>query len=152
MTKKVQKRGDPGETDALREMLDAGGVHFTRQRSAVYEYLRCVDHHPTAEEVYLSVKASLPKISLATVYKNLEALVKCGAASRLTFGDAAARYDIRTDRHYHSRCRLCGRISDVEPVRPRALSKLMALPEGFKAEDYRVEVIGVCPNCASVTG
>src|SRR5262245_36312473 len=82
---------------ALRRMLGNSGANFTRQRAAVYGYLRAVDHHPTAEEVFLAVKQDLPKISLATVYKNLEALVACGAASKLAYGDAATRYDIRTD-------------------------------------------------------
>ena len=62
----------------------------------------------------LAVKQKLPRISLATVYKNLEALVKCGAISKLTYGDASARYDIRTDYHYHTRCLKCGKIWDLD--------------------------------------
>jgi Fur family transcriptional regulator, peroxide stress response regulator len=52
---------------------------FTRQRAAVYNYLRDSDQHPTAEEVFSAVKSRIPRISLATVYKALDALV----ASRL---------------------------------------------------------------------
>ncbi len=138
------------ETGALRQKLDARGAHFTRQRAAVYEYLRQVDHHPTADEIYLAVKSGLPKISLATVYKNLEALVDCGAASKLTYGDAAARYDIRTDHHFHSRCRICGKIADVEPVRSDAMLGLIDLPAGFSIENWRIEVIGICPKCKEI--
>jgi len=132
---------------ALRRMLDDSGANFTRQRAAVHGYLRKADHHPTAEEVFLAVKQELPKISLATVYKNLEALVACGAASRLTYGDLAARYEIRTDHHYHSRCLKCGRITDVAPAPGEQLLKLMKAPRGFKVEDYRIELLGYCKNC-----
>jgi Fe2+ or Zn2+ uptake regulation protein len=131
----------------LRAKFDEQGGLLTQQRIAVYEYLHSVEHHPTAEEVYLAVKAKLPKLSLATVYKNLEALVACGAASKLTYGDAAARYDIRTDHHYHSRCLTCGHVNDVEPTAQQALAEQIKAPKGFRVEDYRVELLGYCRQC-----
>src|SRR5262249_13117679 len=60
---------------ALRQALAEAGWRFTRQREAVYAYLRSVDCHPSAEQVYAAVKEQIPHISLATVYKALEALV-----------------------------------------------------------------------------
>lgn len=135
------------QRSALRQMLVTSGSSFTRQRRAVFDYLRRVDHHPTAEEVFIAVKQELPKIGLATVYKNLEALVACGAASKLTYGDSAARYEIRTDHHYHSRCLKCGRITDVAPTAGEQLLKLIKAPGGFKVEDYRVELLGRCKDC-----
>jgi Fe2+ or Zn2+ uptake regulation protein len=128
-------------------MLDLRGSHFTRQRAAVFDYLRRTDRHPTAEEVFLAVKRELPRISLATVYKNLEALVACGAASKLTYVDGAARYDIRTDRHYHSRCLKCGRITDLEPETGQQMLELVKPPSGFMVEDYRLEILGKCKSC-----
>ena len=132
---------------ALRQLLVTSGSSFTRQRAAVFDYLRGVDYHPTAEEVFIAVKPELPKISLATVYKNLEALVACGAASKLTYGDSAARYEIRTDHHYHSRCLKCGRITDVAPATDKQALRLIKSPSGFIVEDYRVELLGHCKNC-----
>ena len=132
---------------ALRQMLGTRGANFTRQREAVFGYLRQVDHHPTAEEVFVAVKREMPKISLATVYKNIEALVACGAASKLTYGESAARYEIRTDHHYHARCLKCGLISDVNPAAGEQALKLIKAPGGFKVEDYRVELLGYCKNC-----
>ncbi len=128
-------------------MLAASGSSLTRQREAVFDYLRQVDHHPTAEEVFIAVKRQAPKISLATVYKNLEALVACGAASKLTYGDAAARYEVRKDNHYHSRCLKCGRIDDVPAAAGEQSLKLIRPPRGFRVEDYRVELLGYCENC-----
>jgi Fur family transcriptional regulator, peroxide stress response regulator len=134
-------------TAALKAKFGEQGGLLTQQRMAVYEYLQSVEHHPTAEEVFLAVKAKLPKIGLATVYKNLEALVACGAASKLTYGDAAARYDIRTDHHYHSRCLACGCVTDVEPTARQALVAQVKAPKGFQVEDYRVELLGYCRHC-----
>lgn len=133
--------------EMLRQELDTRGAHLTRQRAAVFDYLSEVEHHPTAEEVYLAVKRKLPKLSLATVYKNLETLVECGAASKLTYGDGAARYDIRTDHHYHTRCLECGKVSDLDAASGTELLQQIKPRSGFTVKDYRLELLGYCRSC-----
>jgi Fur family transcriptional regulator, peroxide stress response regulator len=131
----------------LREALEANGQRFTEQRAAVYRLLLHTDQHPSADEVFTSVRQVIPDISLATVYKSLETLVSCGLASKLTYGDGSARYDGRTDPHPHARCLTCGMVLDL-PGRldAGALAELGELP-GFSVEGYRVEVVGVCAAC-----
>ena len=136
------------DAEGLRQKLGARGAHLTRQRLAVFEYLDEVSHHPTAEEVFRTVRRRLPKISLATVYKNLEALVACGAASKFSYGDGAARYDIRTDHHYHTRCLKCGKVSDMEPADGGDWLKQIRPVGGFRVQDYRLELLGHCKGCA----
>ncbi len=131
----------------LREKLQTRGAQLTAQRAAVYDYLSGVKHHPTAEEVFLAVKPKLPRISLATVYKNLEALVQCGAVSKLAYGDASARYDIRTDHHYHTRCLGCGKIWDLDAQEDSALLARIKPQAGFEVKDYRLELLGYCREC-----
>lgn len=131
----------------LRQSLSSGGFHFTQQRAAVFDYLRSVDHHPTAEEVYLAVKQELPKVSLATVYKNLEALIGSGVASKLTYGDGSARYDIRTDHHHHLRCVRCGKMWDLEPSESQQWFTQLKPRMGFQVIDYRLEILGNCRDC-----
>ena len=54
---------------AFRRALAAAGWRFTRQRAAVFEFLRSTKDHATAEQVYEGVRRRIPNISLATVYK-----------------------------------------------------------------------------------
>jgi Fe2+ or Zn2+ uptake regulation protein len=131
----------------LRAALEANGQRFTEQRAAVYRFLLHTDQHPSADEVFTSVRRVIPDISLATVYKSLETLVSCGLASKLTYGDGSARYDGRTDPHPHARCLTCGMVLDL-PGRldAGALAALGELP-GFSVAGYRVEVVGVCASC-----
>ena len=139
----------PDPEEELRTGLESAGWRFTKQRAAVYRCLCRSDDHPTAEEVYASVKGEIPSISLATVYKALETLVSCHLANKLTYGDATARYDCRRDEHYHLRCTKTGQVKDL-PVHfdPALLEKLdPALParlqrEGFRVTGYRLEVVG----------
>ena len=131
----------------LREALEANGQRFTEQRSAVYRYLRQTEDHPSADDVFTSVRGVIPDISLATVYKSLETLVSCGLASKLTYGDGSARYDGRTDPHPHARCLTCGSVADLPGVLDgESLERLGELP-GFSIEGYRVEVVGTCREC-----
>ena len=121
---------------------------YTPQRAAVYRFLHSTDVHPTAEEVFRSVRVELPGISLATVYKSLETLVDCGLAQKLGYGDASARYDGRTDPHSHARCLSCGRIADVPgPVPAAAPIEVDAHGAPFRVTGYRLELTGYCADC-----
>ncbi len=117
----------------------------------MYETLSQSDEHPTAEDVFQSVRASVPRISLATVYKALEALVDVGVASKLNAGsgDARSRYDARRDLHYHFRCLRSGAVHDLPThFDPDLLNKLdPRLTEdlrrhGFEVTGYRLELLG----------
>jgi Fur family peroxide stress response transcriptional regulator len=138
-----------GGAQQLRGALEQAGRRYTRQRAAVFDYLCSVDSHPTAEEVYLAVRRQMPKISLATVYKALEALVDSQLADKLTSGDGPARYDCHNDAHYHFRCVDSGEVLDlparydpqlIDKLDPHLIEKLRT--QGFHVTGYRLEVLG----------
>ena len=115
----------------------------------MFEYLERVDTHPTADEVYHAVRTRIPRISLATVYNALEALVAARLAAKLTHGDGAARYDCRGDSHYHLRDTATGEIRDLttdfdpkllERLDPQLVGRLAR--DGFEVTGYRLEVLG----------
>ena len=138
---------DPVEQE-LRQALEARGQRYTAQRAAVYRFLHGTDVHPTAEEVFRTVRGELPGISLATVYKSLETLVGCGLATKLTYGDSSARYDGRTDPHPHVRCLSCGQVGDIPAHLPPAeLDRLSGRTGAFRVTGYRVELTGYCAAC-----
>jgi Fur family peroxide stress response transcriptional regulator len=85
-------------------------------------------------------------VSLATVYNALELFVRTGLASKLTYGDAAARYDIRTDVHSHARCLGCGRVDDVEAIPALRWLRAIRTPN-FTATGFRFEILGRCREC-----
>jgi Fur family transcriptional regulator, peroxide stress response regulator len=133
----------------LKKALEATGQRFTEQRAAVFRFLSRTESHPTAEEVFLSVREDIPVISLATVYKSLETLVGCGLAIKLTYGDGSARYDGRTDPHHHARCLACERVIDVPGQLPDdEVARLRKGSTGFHMTGYRLELTGYCSECA----
>ncbi len=139
----------PLDPSALRSALESIGLRSTPQRQAVYGYLSRAEDHPTAEEVYQGVKVAVPRISLATVYKALEALVASGLAAKLSAGDGSARYDARSDHHYHVRCLRSGAVQDLPtPYDPDLIAKLdpglvpQLARRGFRVTGYRLELVG----------
>ncbi len=131
----------------LRDALEANGQRYTDQRAAVYRYLVQTDAHPTADDVFTTVRHDIPDISLATVYKSLETLVGCGLAVKLTYGDGSARYDGRTDPHHHARCLVCGSVRDVPGHLDHTALRTFNAGPGFSVEGYRLELIGYCASC-----
>lgn len=139
----------PRRETLVRQALEAAGCRYTRQRAAVFGHLEKVTTHPTAEEIYRAVRRRMPRISLATVYKALEALVVSHLATKLTNGDGAARYDCRADDHYHLRDVETGEIRDLGvEFDPQLLAKLdpalvdQLAGSGFEVTGYRLEVLG----------
>ena len=51
-------------------------TRMTRQRMVILEELRKVKTHPTADELYAMVRTRMPRISLGTVYRNLDFLTE----------------------------------------------------------------------------
>lgn len=127
-------------------------VRSTPQRRAVLEVLAAATDHPTAAEVFDRVRAAVPGIGPATVYRTLALLVESGQALELILGDgASARYDANIDRHDHLVCRSCGRVDDVQaPLSARATSGLAART-GFAITGYDLQFHGLCPACQDLT-
>jgi Fe2+ or Zn2+ uptake regulation protein len=133
----------------LRQALGRTGWRYTRQRAAVFAYLRSVECHPTAEQVFVAVRRQLPSISLATVYKTLDALVAARLATRLAAGVGPARYDGRCEAHYHLRCQRTGQVRDLPlPYDPQLLDKLaphlagLLRCQGFEITGHHLELLG----------
>lgn len=133
--------------ERLRSALEASGHRHTAQRAAIYRYLKGVTSHPSADEIFTQVRGVLPDISLATVYKALEAFVEAGVARKLSLGGGSARYDGRTDDHDHVRCLGCGKVRDVVGAHDSELIRGLDSKDGFEILDYRLELIGYCPDC-----
>jgi Fur family transcriptional regulator, ferric uptake regulator len=119
----------------------------TQQRRVILEELRKATSHPTAALLHEFVRRRLPKISLGTVYRNLELLARMGVVRKLEFAGAETRFDGNLQRHDHVRCVRCGRVDDF-PAVPLDLSVAEANDWGdYQILGHRLEFFGVCPQC-----
>ena len=126
---------------------------MTHQRQLILEEVRKTRSHLSADEIYARVRERLPRVSLGTVYRNLDILNSCGFIRRLEPGHPQMRFDGNTKEHYHVICTQCGRVRDacIEPTDntlenlENALGKLTR----YGIFGHKLEFMGLCPKCKS---
>ena len=141
----MKARSQQPDGQHLTEQLGATGLRLTPQRQQVYDVLLGKRDHPTAEEVFIRAKKSMPEISHATVYNCLDALVKSGLARQVNVERGATRFCPNMVEHGHFHCEECGTIYDV--ALPQELPGFN-IPSGFKPRWLDVAVHGLCAHCA----
>lgn len=120
---------------------------MTNQREMILQELRKSKEHLTADELYERVKKTMPRISLATVYRNLEILSEAGIIAKLEVSGRQKRFDSDTSDHDHIYCVQCHRIDNFNLDRNKlGLDKLGAV-NGYTITGYRLEFVGLCKNC-----
>jgi len=144
----VSTAGNPtGRLQGFEFEFRRRGLPLTTQRRVILEELLERRDHPTADQIFETVREKLPSLSRTTVYRVLEALVDVGAARRVLHPDAVARFDPVTDRHHHLVCERCGALVDLSD---EAVARI-GLPDtggvGFQITDYSISFTGICATC-----
>jgi Fur family ferric uptake transcriptional regulator len=122
---------------------------MTRQRQVILEELRKVKTHPSADEVYEMVRKRLPRISLGTVYRNLEILSESGEIKKLEPGSSLKRFDGNPSEHFHIRCIRCNRIADMPMASDFEIDLADMTPTEYEILGHRLEFFGLCPYCSN---
>lgn len=118
----------------------------TEQRTVIVEELRKLRNHPGADEIFLRVKKRLPRISLGTVYRNLELLAAQGLIRRLEARTGGKRFDPVIEPHGHFRCLGCGTVEDLPfPVKPPRFPRDSAWVRERTVEG--ADYFGLCVVC-----
>jgi Fur family peroxide stress response transcriptional regulator len=125
--------------------LKEKGVLLTIQRSAVLEFLHNNTEHPTAEEIYQSLRGMYSALSRATIYNTLDLLKKHGLIQEITIERNKAHYDYKTEPHHHFLCSHCARIYDV--AMEKVPCKREEWVDGHKMEAVRLYITGTCSAC-----
>ena len=121
----------------------------TRQLEQVFKALQGDHTHPFAHEIYRKVHRKLPRISLATVYRNLHSLVEDGKIRALLLGKQVVRYDPETSEHDHFICEKCGRVIDLFVRRARRIDLAPLARDGYVVTTHNLTVYGMCQVCAA---
>lgn len=128
-----------------------GNRKFSRKREAVLASLKATTSHPTAEWIYHELKNDYPKISLATVYRNLKVLQDSGEIVSLGTIAGQERFDGQTMRHDHFICESCGAVLDVPSVPSGGelhIQYTQLAPElEAVVSSHHVSYYGECKNC-----
>jgi Fe2+ or Zn2+ uptake regulation protein len=132
----------------LRTACESRALRLTPQREVLLRVLSEAMGHPTADEMVQRVREVLPTVSHATVYRNLQELVREGLIRTLEVAGTAARFEVNRDEHHHFVCRGCGHVWDVYlsslDVR---INRRRTKVNGFQVDRRDVQLHGVCADC-----
>lgn len=127
--------------------MESKKIRMTRQREIIVRELRAMKTHPTADELYDRIKRVLPRISLATVYRNLEILSHLNIIQKLEVTGRQKRFDGDISNHYHIKCISCGKVDDLPVMQLSGIETAVTDPCGYTVLGHRLEFEGVCPQC-----
>ncbi|MFN7887207.1 MAG: Fur family transcriptional regulator [Betaproteobacteria bacterium] len=117
----------------------------TRQRAAILDALSRAGRPLLPREILQSAQRALPGLGIATVYRNLKALLAEGRLNAVALPAENARFEMSGGRHHHHfQCTRCQRVFDVDAC-PGDLAALA--PPGFAVEDHDLILYGRCKEC-----
>ncbi len=118
---------------------------MTKQQSAILRVIRETPFHMTADEIFLAAKAEIPRLGIATVYRNLSSLCAEGIIRKIEISGGPDRYDRNTHPHDHMICTRCGEMLDCSVELEDFLNRIEAT--GAKVTGYQLQVSCICSKC-----
>lgn len=122
-------------------------LKYSRQRESIKACLMSRHDHPTADDLYMSIREEFPNISLGTVYRNLNLLVSLGEVRRLTCGDGADHFDADTTPHYHFVCKSCGQVFDLPMETMDEMNAIAGKHCDGLIDSHTIYFYGTCKGC-----
>lgn len=119
----------------------------SRQRESILELLRSTKTHPTASWIYDKLKIEFPRLSLGTVYRNLNILTQQGLINKIDCGSTFDRYEARNHPHYHFICEQCDSIFDLNTPVMKNLNNRVSELENITIKRHMIEFFGLCEKC-----
>ncbi|MBS5151008.1 MAG: transcriptional repressor [Butyricicoccus pullicaecorum] len=122
----------------------------TKQRQLIIRAVRESNRHPTADEIFQTIRCKLPSISLATVYRNLNLLAERGEIRKLSMPAMPDRFDWKLEPHDHLMCNSCNQVFDFY-LSTDLKSQISQSCGDAQIDGYVLVAHGICPHCRSLS-
>ncbi len=139
------------QIEFLRESLKTRGLKHTRSRELVFrEIWRQAESHRNAADIYRSLKKKGYRVSLATVYRTLQVLVRIGLVRAEDLGEKHSHYEPHAPgiAHGHLICLSCGRVEEFVEGKVAAEIEAIGASHGFRLARFSLQVFGFCQKCS----
>ena len=130
------------------DALDRAGYRMTEPRRSLAALIAKQEGHFTAADLVTAGRATRPAFGRATVFRTLDLLEGIGAVERLDLPNGEHAYvGCEPTQHPHVVCSRCGRTSEIDDAGLRSVVSDVARQTGFRVDDHRLELFGICPDC-----
>jgi Fur family peroxide stress response transcriptional regulator len=135
--------------EELITVLKGKGFRMTPQRLELIRIIAASDGHPSALQIYTSIKKQFPTMSQATVYNTLSLLKEMNQVLKIDLhGDS--HYDgNRPEEHSHLVCLKCNKIVDGDYFVDDDTISNLEKSTGFEIVRTQIAFYGLCPDCKS---
>jgi Fur family peroxide stress response transcriptional regulator len=114
---------------------------------AIYETLCDSKKHPSATEIYETIRRAFPNISLGTVNSTLITFTKIGLADIVAVSGDPKRFDPDLEPHHHFRCIRCSKIIDFRNNTYDSIKVPAGIKKKFIVSGKKVYLEGLCDKC-----
>jgi Fur family ferric uptake transcriptional regulator len=140
----------PGINEPVAEALSSGGRRMTRARRTVGELIGRQQGCFTAADLLDEASSRALPIGRATVFRTLDLLAEEGSLERIDLPTGEHAYvSCAPDHHHHVVCRSCGVSVEVADSGLQEAITRIGSQTGFQIEQHRLELFGLCPQCAA---
>ena len=133
------------------------GEYSTKQRELILSLLRENNAHVRASDIARYLSQQGQSVSVATVYRTLDRLVKDGIVKKMMIGQGAgACYQYiggaECNEHFHLKCIQCGRLIHLSCEFLHSVENHILKDHGFTVSSGRTIIYGTCKNCSCLQG
>lgn len=120
-------------------------IRKTKQRDAIRDVFKRIERPLNPHEVLDEAKSSCDGIGIATVYRNIKAMIEDGTIKAVEIPGSQLHYELAGKAHHHHfHCRICNRVFEVEGC----VGNFQSIkPKGFQLEDHEIILYGLCKEC-----
>jgi Fur family ferric uptake transcriptional regulator len=125
----------------------------TRQRVEILDLLAGLDEFRSAQQLHDLLRERGSSVSLATVYRAVQALSDAGEVDVLLAADGEALYRLceRKAHHHHLVCRSCGTAVEIDGPSVERWADAVAAEHGFSQISHTLELFGTCKACRTAS-
>ncbi len=128
--------------------LDRSDYRVTEPRRAVAQLIADQAGHFSAADLVAEANARRLGIGRATIFRTLDVLAELELVERIDLPSGEHAYvACEPSHHHHVVCSRCGRSHDIDDAGLRAVVRAVARRTGFRIDDHRLELFGLCPDC-----
>ena len=127
-------------------LLKEYDLKVTPQRVAIVEELY-INGHMNIDDLYKKLLSKFPSVSLATIYKNINAMVEKVFLSEVKIPNTKSVYELVKTEHAHLVCSCCGYIEDIMLDATSILSEA-SKSSSFQINSANIVLNGICSNCS----
>lgn len=131
-----------------QRLLHEEGRRRTSQRSLLYDLIRKAGGHIDADELYRMARQKKARISLSTVYRNLQLFKGLGLIEEHDFAEPHRHFEVKPRaEHQHLLCERCGKIVEFRHPLIEKIKAEVATAQGFMVSSADVHLVGLCSKC-----